>query len=187
MHKLKQKRGRKTIVHHFHHVTEKDGTKKHVYLGTDPEKADERLTKLRLERMRSDNKLIKDVEKVQAKLSKLGHHNRSYDDIVKDIKMRHHKQKQVEKLLSKEIKTAFPFYGYLLILVAVIGIFAGLFYIVYEPSVTGAAVDVAVRIAANQIVSTAFGMLAVLLIVGLVLHWVDHRRKHRYDEYKPPQ
>ncbi|MBW2997429.1 hypothetical protein KY349_03780 [Candidatus Woesearchaeota archaeon] len=186
MHKLKKKKGKKTVTHHFHHVKEKDGSKKHVYLGTSKKKAEERLTKLQLERMRSDDKLFKDIEKVQTKLNKLGHHNRHYDDVVRDIRMRHSKQTQVSKLLSKEIKTAFPFAGYLLTFLIIVFLGAGWIFLNSTPSITGASViNATATTTINNIIAGSFGMLAFIIIVSLVLHYSDYRHHHRHDKYKP--
>lgn len=185
MHELKQKKGKKTVTHHFHHVTDADGSKKHVYLGTSRKKAEENLTKIRVARMRSQNRLIKDIETAQAKLNSIAHHQKYYDDILREIRIRHGKQVEVEKLLNKEVKGIFPFYGYVLVFIAVMGLTAGAFFLVTTPSITGAAVEGVAVIAANNIVSVAIGMLMVILILGIVLHHVDHKHKHKHDKYKP--
>lgn len=186
MHKLKEKKGKKTVTHHFHHVTEKDGSKKHVYLGTSRKKADERLTKLQLERMRSDDKLFKDIEKVQTKLNKLGHHNRNYDDVVRDIRMRQSKQAQVSKLLDQEVKTAFPFAGYLLAFFVIVFLGAGWIFLNSTQSITGASVYNAPATGViNNLIAGSFGMLAVIIIISLVLHYSDYRHHHRHEKYKP--
>jgi hypothetical protein len=185
MHKLKQKKGKKTVTHHFHHVTDADGSKKHVYLGTSRKKAEDKLTNIRVARLRSQNRLIKDMETAQAKLSSIAHHQRDYDDILKDMRMRHSKHIEVEKLLNNEVKEAFPFYGYVLVFIAVMGLTAGAFFLITTPSITGAAVQSVAAIAANKIVSVAIGMLMVILILGVVLHHVDHQHRHKHDKYKP--
>ncbi|MBW2971723.1 hypothetical protein KY359_01680 [Candidatus Woesearchaeota archaeon] len=187
MHRLEEKKGRRTVTHHFHHVTDEDGSKKHVYLGTDPSKAKDRLTKLRVERMRSDNKLIKEVEAVQAKLGKLGHYNKSYDAVVDDVRKQYYRQKHVEKLLTHEEKTNVPHSSYILIFLA-LAVIAGSFYVIFsEPTVTGAAVEGITKMATNQVMSTAVGMFVVIAILGIVLHAADYRHRHKHDEYKPPK
>jgi hypothetical protein len=187
MHKLQKKRGKKTVTHHFHHVTEKDGSKKHVYLGTDPEKAQEKLTKIQLARMRSQNKLVKDMEKVQTKLNKLGHYNRSYDSTLTEVRQRYNKQRQLDKLLSQEVRTAFPFKGYVIIFLALFVISASMFYFLSSPTPTGAAVQEVKDFATDKVFTTSISIFAVIMIIGLVLHAVDYRRKHKHDKYKPPR
>jgi len=100
MHKLRKKKGGKTTTHHFSHVTEPDDKKKHVYLGTKPKQAKDKLTKLRVERVRSHSKVMKDAEEVKAKLQKLGHHNKSYDQVLSEATMMHYKQKSIDRMFG---------------------------------------------------------------------------------------
>ncbi|MBU2561809.1 MAG: hypothetical protein KKD17_05925 [Nanoarchaeota archaeon] len=186
MHKLEEKRGKRTVTHHFSHVTEKDGSKKHVYLGTDPKQAKERLTKLQVERMRSDNRLVNDMAAVQKRLERLGHHNRPYDSVVDDMRWRYHKQKQAEKMLSQETRENFPFSAYILVITAVLILGVSFYYMLSDPTVTGAAVEGVSKLATNQVMSTASGMLVVIAILGLVLHAAEYRHRHRHDKFKPP-
>jgi hypothetical protein len=185
MHKLHKKRGKKKETHYFHHVKEKDGSKKHVYLGSDEKKSKDRLTKLKVERIRSNNKLVRQMDKTQQKLSKLGHYNKSYDDIVDDVIKKHHIEKHVEHMVSTDNKSGFPF-AYIIGIIALIGFGTTMYFFVQNPTITGAAVQTITSLAANRLVSTAAGMFAVILILGLVLHAVDHHHKHRYDKFKPP-
>lgn len=185
MHKLHKKRGKKKETHHFHHVKEKDGSKKHVYLGSDEKKSKDRLTKLKVERIRSDNKLFSQLNNAQAKLSKLGHHNRSYDSIVEDVIKSHHHEKHVDRMLTDDTRTAFPF-AYVVGIVGLIGFGATLYFFLQNPSITGAAVQTITSLAANRLVSTSAGIFIVIMILGLVLHTVDYKHKHRHDQFKPP-
>lgn len=185
MHRLKQKKGKKTVTHHFHHVTEPDGSRKHVYLGTDPGQAGENLTRMKVARIRSQNSLIREMEDVQARLDGIAHQQRKYEDILRDLKIKHEKRLEIERLLGREVREAFPFYGYVLVFIAFMGLTAGAFFLVTTPGITGAAVQGMAAVASNNLVSMGAGMLAVIVILGLVLHHADHRHKHRHDKYKP--
>ncbi|MBN1544982.1 hypothetical protein JW898_05995 [Candidatus Woesearchaeota archaeon] len=187
MHKLEEKRGKRKVTHHFSHVTEKDGSKKHVYLGTDPKQATERLTKLQVERMRSNNRLIKDMDDVQKRLERLGHHNRPYDSVVDDLRLRYHKQRQAEKMLSQGAKENFPLSTYILVIAAVLILGVSFYYMLSDPAVTGAAVGGVTKLATNHAISAVSGMLVVIAILGLVLHAAEHRHRHRHDRFKRPE
>ena len=187
MHRLKKKKGKKTVTHHFHHVKGKDGKKKAVYLGTSPKKAKDKLTKLRVERIRSDSRLIREMDAAQQKLNRLGHHNRPHGEILKDIRLKHNKQIHVERLLNSEVREVFPLYGYTLVFVAVMLITAGVFYVATTPTITGAAVEGAADIMTSKVAATAIGMLIVIVILGIILHHTEYRHRTRHDRYKHPK
>ena len=127
------------------------------------------------------------MENVSAKLDKIGYHNKSYDDIMKNIRMRHSKQMMADNMLNNETKTAFPFYGYTLIFLMVMIFTAGLFFVVADPSITGAAIGDVTDVMGNKLVATAIGMLTIIIILGMVLHHVDYKHKTRHDKYKNPK
>jgi hypothetical protein len=190
MHTLHEKRGRKTVTHYFHHVTEKDGTKKHVYLGTDPRKGKEKLTMLRAQRITSDNKTVKELDSVQAKLDEIGNFNRSYDDILADIKIRHAKGAHAEKLLANEVRSNFPLGRYFAIAVSIVSLTAILFFLSDSPVITGAAVNsgrIVADMALSNAGSTTFIILTVVLVLGMMFYSVEYAHKHRHDRYKPPE
>jgi hypothetical protein len=184
MHKLKKKRGKKTVTHHFHHVTEKDGSKKHVYLGTDSKKAKDNLTKLQVERMRSTNKLVKDLESAQQKLNKLGHYNRPYEDILTGIKQNHYKQKHSEALIRQTTEQQFPWFKYTVIfIVAFLAFFTVFYSALSNPTITGAATQGITKIETNTLVSTAAAILSLIIILAIVLQYIDYKhKKHRTKE-----
>jgi hypothetical protein len=188
MHTLKEKKGKRTIMHHFHHIKQRDGKSRPVYLGADPEKSRDKLTKIKIANIRSSNKLIREAETAQAKLQKLGHYNKPYDDIISDMRRSYQKKKEVTALLdnANRTPTPFPFSSYGIMGSALI-LCLGAFYLLFSnPTITGAAVTGATKIAANQFIVGAFGMLIVILILGVTLHSAEHRHKHRHDKYKPP-
>ena len=181
MHKLKQKRGKKSVTHHFHHITETDGSKKPVYLGTNPKKAKEKLTKLQVERIRSNNRLIQKMEDVQVKLDRLGHHNRPFDDIVSDIEKRYSRQKHSEALLDQAIAPAFPWHKYTLIFtVSFVAFFLISYSILSGPVITGSAVQKLTSVTKNEIVSVGSAILAaIILLFGFLLHYSEYGRKKK--------
>ena len=137
--------------------------------------------------MRSNNKLINDLENVKAKLNRIGNPNKSYDDVVQNIRMNHSKQMMADKMLNNETKTDFPFYGYALIFLMVMVFTTGLFFVVADPSITGAVIEEVSDVISNKLVTTAIGMLTIIIILGMVLHHVDYKHKTRYDKYKNPK
>ena len=186
MHTLHEKRGRSTVTHYFSHVTEDDGTKKHVYLGTDPDSGKEKLTKLKAERVSSASEVIRDIESVQAKLSDIAEHYKPYDAIVNEIRQKQAKALHAEKLLANEVKFAFPFLQYIIFLIAVGAFATALFIFISDPSITGAAIKgidtAASAVTANSIVS----ILAVgVILAGIIVGTVVYRYNHKYDKYKP--
>ncbi len=187
MHKLKEKRGKKTVTHHFSHVTDNDGSKKHVYLGTSPKKARNKLTKLRVERVRSQDRLVREMDKVQSELKRLGHHERSYDEVMSDLRKRHYREKHIDRMFGDDLKYAFPTNAFVITLAVVLFV-GGLVYVAYsDPEVTGAAVSITSSLAARQLMATSAGMLVIILVLGAVMHYADHRHRHRHDRYKHPK
>ena len=185
MQKLKQKKRKKILVHHFHHVTETDGRKKHVYLGTDPEQAKDNLTRIRVSRLHSNNRLVQEIEDVQARLNRLGHYNRKHDDILKELRLKHNRQVEIERIIESRTTDPFSFFRYAAVFFAVMALTAGVFFLFTGSGMTGAAVEGAVNSVTNKFVATAGGMLLVIVILGLVLHHADNRHRTRHDKYKP--
>jgi hypothetical protein len=187
MHTLHEKRGNKVVTHHFDHVTEKDGTKRHVYLGTDPKASREKITKLRAQRIHSDNKLIKELDSVQQKLHAIGNFDQSFDSLLADIKTRNAKKSHAEHLLGDE-ESKNKRYFFILIAVAVLT--AAAYYAISSPAVTGAVTmteKVASGIASNNMFSSAFTILGAVFLLGLVFHGMEYVHNHRYDRFKPPE
>ncbi|MFH1064859.1 MAG: hypothetical protein V1729_07275 [Candidatus Woesearchaeota archaeon] len=152
-------------------------------------KEEARILKLKVERIRSDNQLIKQMDEIQGRLNKLGNYNRPYDDLLSDVKQRYYKQKYVTDLItsSTDRQEKFPFTAYTMIGAAVL-LFTASFYILFsDPTITGAAVTSVSKVAANQFVSTAVGMFIVILVLGFALHTAEYRHKHMHDKYKPPE
>jgi len=186
MHTLHEKRGSKVVTHHFSHVTERDGTKKHVYLGTDPKKSKERLIKLRASRIHSDNKLIKDLDSIQQKLHAVGNFDQPFDSLLADIKERNVKKSHAERLIGEEeTKTR----RYFFILAAIAVLTATAYYAISSPVVTGAAVKtsgILSNIASSQLGSSIIIILVSVVVLGTIFHYLDYMHKHRHDRYKPP-
>lgn len=157
------------------------------HLGTDSITVNNQLIKLKIKQIQSNNRLIKDIDTIQTKLNRIGHHNRPYDDVMKDIRMHHSKQILVENMVGNNTKTAFPFYSYMLVFFTVMIFTAGLFFIITEPSITGAAIKEITDVIGAKFIATAIGSLIMILIMGMVLHHVDYKHKTRYDKYKNPK
>jgi len=194
MHTLEEKKGKDTVTHYFDHVTEPDGAKKHVYLGTELDDVNARLNALRANRINSDNPVITKLDEVKEKLNKVGEYNRSYDDILLDVKKMYFKEKQLAKHLNADVsKRSFPFVAYSVIFLFVVGFgISAYFYGIHNigsdaSAITGAAVTGLEKAANNPFVTTAFGIFIGILLFGLVLHFVHQRHEHRHDDYKPPE
>jgi hypothetical protein len=183
MHQLHEKRGKKVVTHYFSHVKESDGTKRHVYLGTHPEKSKERLVKLRAARVSSDNPLVKELDDAKSRLDMLAHYNRPYDDILSDVRERYAKQQHAERIVSSQ--HSIPAYKYLLVIIAATLFGTGLFYVLSEPSITGAAVEAFDFAASNKIISASFFMILAVVVLGIAVYAAQYRHEHRYDKYKP--
>ncbi|MBW2964324.1 A10/OS-D family protein [Candidatus Woesearchaeota archaeon] len=145
-----------------------------------------RLAELKLQSAKSDHKLMSDLEDAQKKLDRLGFYNKSYDDIVDDIVKSHYREKHVNLLMDKGPKRPFPTFMFVMMSLAILVLGGGTYFLVSNPSITGAAVTNVVSLASSRIVSTSFGVLLGVLVVGLVFHKIEHRHNHKYDEYKPP-
>ena len=182
MHRLSIKKDGKVTDHYFHHVTEKDGTKKHVYLGDDLKKADERLTKLRVARIRSGNRLINEMEKVQVKLNRLGAYDMPYDSKLSEVRQKLHKERHVDSIMGSH--TSLP-KGVLIVMLLVVLSGAAAMFVVSEPGLTGAAVSAVGDVTASDAFSTAFILLATVSAVALVLYAADYRHRHMHDKYRP--
>ncbi len=183
MHKLTEKKGKKTVTHYFHHVKERDGSKKHVYLGTHPEKSKERLNKLKVARIESNNRLIQDLDTVQSKLDRLGHYDKPYDDILQDVRKRYYAEKHFDSIVEKRHKSnsfmyAISFFTIALSLAAI--------YLIWDvPSITGAAVEVTKEAAKSTVVSSIFFMTVAVLIFVIIVGGAVYLHEHRHDKYKP--
>jgi len=185
MHTLHEKRGNKIVTHHFDHVTEKDGTKKHVYLGTDPKASKEKITKLRAQRIHSDNKLIKELDSVQQKLHAIGNFDQSFDSMLADIKTKNAKKSHAERLVEEE-ESKDRRYFFIIFSIAVLT--AASYYALSNPVVTGAAVKtgkIMSNIASSQLGSSSIIILVSILVLGMIFHSLDYLHKHRHDRYKP--
>jgi hypothetical protein len=183
MHTLHEKRGRKKVTHYFHHVTEKDGTKRHVYLGTDEEKAKDRLTKLRVARLRSENKLIKEMEEVQRDLQKLGEYSKSYEQLEEELMRNYHRERHAEKLLGDAAKP-FPTARYVAIFGAIMVLTSVFYYLFADPSITGAAIAGVKGAVESELIKTCIFLgLGVVVLAG-VFHLSDYALRHKHDRYK---
>jgi hypothetical protein len=192
MHKLKKKKGKKTVTHHFSHVKDKHGKKKHVYLGTHKKKSKERLTKLKVARLRSNNKTIRKLENAQKKLDRISFYNKSYDEIVNDIIKSHYKEKHIERLMNDRTRKSFPGFTLLMSLLGIVVIGGASYFLIKNPQLTGAAVQGVTGSAAGKIIPFAIGLLVVLVICGVLLHRMKSRtsgtqRIEETDEPAPPK
>ena len=176
MHTLLKKRGNKTTTHYFHHITEKGGDKKQVYLGTDLKSSRKKLTKLQLERIESKNKLSQDIEEVKAKLNKIAHHHKSPDQILADIKKEHYKQKKIEMLLAKEERPARSA-NYVIAPIVTIAIGVFLFYFLSNPTITGATTSALTEVSSNKTISTIMIIALLTCVIGFIVGAAHHKYK----------
>jgi hypothetical protein len=186
MHTLHEKRGKKKVTHYFHHVTEKDGTKKHVYLGADEERAKERLTKLRVARIRSENRLIKELDEVQRDLQKLGEYNKSYEQLEDELMMNHLRERHAERLLGEAAKP-FPTARYVMIFAAIMVLTAFLYHTFSDTTITGAAIRGVKGAAESQFIQVCFFLLVGLVVIVGVFRLSDYAMKRKYEKYRPPE
>ncbi|MBW2967176.1 hypothetical protein KY362_01690 [Candidatus Woesearchaeota archaeon] len=183
MHKLKGKKEGK--MHYFHHVKESDGSKKHVYLGSDRKNAEDRLTKLRVARIRSDNKLINEMEKVQVRLHKLGAYDIPYDSKLSEVRQQMNKKKNVDRLLRDDIRQ-FPVKAFVIFIAVFIAGALAIVTFSSDPALTGAAVAGAQKVVSHSAFSMSFVLFTTVAAICLVLYAADYQHRHRHDKYKPP-
>ncbi len=145
MHTLVDKRGKR---HFFSHIFDSDGSKRHVYLGSEPKKAVDRLAFLRSENSGSrivDSSLYREMDAVKLQLLKLGEFGHPYDDILKDIRKRYYKRFYAEKVLEKHglddvpVPSRLSLGSVLIILFSLVGII-GLLAFFPDAGITGHAV-----------------------------------------------
>lgn len=186
MHTLTKKEGNKQVTHHFHHVTETDGSTKHVYLGTDRKKAEDRLTRLKVERIRSSNKLIKQIEDVQVRLNKLGESGKSYEDRVAELRKQMKKERYTEQVFD-QVGPGYPGMRFFTVVV-IIAALAGLGYFAYaQPAITGAAITTVKEVSGKKSFQLIGGLILGIAALSLFTYTTEYRFMHRHDRYKPPK
>jgi len=184
MHTLHEKKGKKVVTHHFSHI-KVDGEKRHVYLGTNPEKSKAKLVKFRAAHIKSDHPLIKEADALQSKLHILSHHGRPYDDLLGEMQERQLKQMQAERIVQNELRHSIPAYKYMVVVAAAALFGAGLFYVLATPQITGAAVQAFDFAASSQAVRHSLLIAAGVVVLGLTFYAAEYHHNHRYDRYKP--
>ena len=175
---------KKDDQHFFHRIkTNKDD--RIVYLGSKRSSIDANLRKIKLANIRSGDSLISKLEGIQHKLAKLGHFNRNYDDIMKDIRINHVKNKAYSDVAASVSIDQYAGYS----LVAVLGVAAGfgIYSLFSSPSITGAVVQGSQVVSGNSFVSISASMFVLVVLMGILLHAAQYRHEHRYDKYKPPR
>jgi len=184
MHTLHEKKGKKVVTHHFSHI-KVDGEKRHVYLGTHPEKSKAKLVKLRAAHIKSDHPLIKEADALQSRLHSISYHGRPYDDLLGEMQERHLKQMQAERIVQNELRNSIPAYKYVVVVAAAALFGAGLFYFITTPQMTGAAVQAFDFAASSQAIRHALLIVVGVVVLGLTFYAAEYSHNHKYDKYKP--
>jgi hypothetical protein len=180
---VNEKRGSKDVPHYFHTLTEKDGSKKRIYLGSDAYEARKRIIHLQGARLK-DDQLFRDADALKHKLSKIAEHGRPIEAKLQDVKQTYYAHKQYDAMLEPKRTRRLQAATAVILSVGAVGLLYALFD---NPTITGFSVlDSGVDLNTALTTPLAGGVITILLVAlvgATALHAKYRIKKNKLEKY----